>query len=453
MNSSDIEYINALAPFDHGVWEGKDSDGDLISVGETALFKDRSEWLVKKIVNYLRENFSDNNLINMKVLEVGSYDGWVITEICKEIDFKEVVGVEPRLKNIKKGEIGRKLANVKVNAEFIQGTAKDLEVLFPEQTFDIVICLGMLHHVSATYDTIQSLCKKSSGLTIIDSMIIPELVNDKALIEPFVNTRDIIYYQEEPIWTVAAYKFESPYGDGSRPDFGLANIPSRKLIEMSLKTCGFDRLEVLGTEEDFDDASLQKLRGVKELLCVAKRDNDLLDQNDQWLKKVSESENIFCNIILPVDIVLGLATNLENDIKNELMSDLHSVINNQITGSSNQETLYREITTVGLNQEREKLLINSVDGVESDHFVILGLIFRSPYEKTLLEISKLFLDKNSPSLAVKYLRKIITKPGCDWWSFYRSCYILRKSFEKTNDTNNVNKYKELLDLSNENFPF
>ena len=56
MNENEIEYINALAPFDHGVWEGAISTGEKVSVGG-ALFSSRSEWLVDKVVSYLIDEF------------------------------------------------------------------------------------------------------------------------------------------------------------------------------------------------------------------------------------------------------------------------------------------------------------------------------------------------------------------------------------------------------------
>ena len=271
MNENEIEYINALTPFDHGVWKGAISSGEKITVGDTALFRSRSEWLVDKVASYLIDEFPLSALENMSLLEVGSYDGWVLTQICNRIKFSEAIGVEPRKKNIKKGEVGRKLAGIETQAKFIQGSADEVNNLFPDRDFDIVICLGMLHHVSSTYDTILSISSKSTNICIIDSMIIPPLQNDINDIEPYVNTRDIIYHGEDSLWSVAAYKYESPYGDGSRPNFGIVNIPSADLIEMSLRTSGFSKPIKLGSEQDFYDDNGQKLRGVKELLCVSKR--------------------------------------------------------------------------------------------------------------------------------------------------------------------------------------
>ena len=100
MKKNDVEYINALTPFDHGVWEGKNVNGETVIVGDKALFRSRSFWLVDKIVTYLKDTFSELQLLNMSVLEIGSYDGWVLTQICNRIKFAEAVGIEPRIKNL-----------------------------------------------------------------------------------------------------------------------------------------------------------------------------------------------------------------------------------------------------------------------------------------------------------------------------------------------------------------
>ena len=73
MNEKEIEYLNALAPFDHGVWEGVISTGEKVSFGVGAINESRSEWLVDKIVSYLIDEFTLKTLETMSLLEVGSY--------------------------------------------------------------------------------------------------------------------------------------------------------------------------------------------------------------------------------------------------------------------------------------------------------------------------------------------------------------------------------------------
>jgi hypothetical protein len=101
----------------------------------------------------------------------------------------------------------------------------------------------------------------------------------------------------------------------------------------------------------------------------------------------------------------------------------------------------------------KKKLLDKVPELNDKHLHIMSVIFRSPYEKIITETSKFFLNKASPELAIKYLQIIVRKPNCDWWSFYRSCYLLRKSFDKIKDHTKAKHYQDLLMLSNESFPF
>ena len=451
MIDNNIEYINALAPFDHGIWEGSVLTGGNVKVGADSLFSERSIWLVDKITKYLIDNFTRSALESMSVLEVGSYDGWVLTQICKKIKFSNVIGVEPRKKNIKKGEVGRLLANVNTQAKFIQGSASDIKMLFPDQQFDIVICLGMLHHVSSTYDTIASICDKSLNIIIIDSMIIPELQSEYSDIEPYVNTKDIVYYGEEKTWAIAAFKFESPYGDGSRPDFGIVNIPSAQLIEMSLSSCGFSKHMLLGSEFDFYNNTKQNLRGVKEILLVGQREMAQNNIDNKWIEKIQKSENIFCPVTLPDALILAMVKIFPDFKELSIQKEVESATS--IEHNANVDELVHIFIFNGVDAQLKSNIIANVEGINENHFDIINVIFRSPYEKIIFEISKFFIAKQLPLLAIKYLQFIVSKPGCDWWAFYRSCYILRKSFQIIGDKEKTQHYQDLLLLSNENFPY
>jgi len=450
VNEKEIEYLNALAPFDHGVWEGVISTGEKVSFGVGAINESRSEWLVDKIVSYLIDEFTLKTLETMSLLEVGSYDGWVLTQICSRIKFLDAIGVEPRKKNIKKGEVGRKLTGIETQAHFIQGSADDVNSLFPDRDFDIVICLGVLHHVSSTYDTILSISSKASNVCIIDTLIIPPLPKDTN-IEPYVVPVDVVYYGEDNLWSVAAYKYESPYGDGSRANFGIVNVPSAALIEMSLRTCGFGKPIELGSDLDIFDESDQKLRRRKELLCVSKREISIQELDNRWKQKVENSEDIFCHVILPDEIILSLVKLFPDFNDLELFPDVCNAT--KINHLDEIENAISCVIFEGLDESSEKKILDKVPGLNKQHLHIMSVIFRSPYEKIILETSKFFLNKALPELAIKYLQMIVQKPNCDWWSFYRSCYILRKSFDKNNDHTQSKHYQDLLMLSNESFPF
>ena len=161
------------------------------------------------------------------------------------------------------------------------------------------MCLGMIHYMSSTYDTISKLTKFSNKISIINTMVIPDLENDKKLIEPFVNTKDVIYQDEDKLWSIAAFKYESPYGDGSTDNLKIVNLPTENLLNMSLKLSGFRKLEILGTEKNYYDKSSQIIRGVKEILGFSEKNHI---EEFSWKNKVKDVETffveLFCRVIL-----------------------------------------------------------------------------------------------------------------------------------------------------------
>ena len=386
----------------------------------------------------------------MNLLEVASYDGWVLTQICQRIKFKEAIGVEPRKKNIKKGELGRCISGIATPATFIQGSAENLKNLFPDRQFDLVLCLGMLHHVSSAFDTIMNISQMSSRTLILDSMIIPELENDIERVEPFVNMRDIVYHGEKPTWSAAAFKYESPYGDGSRKDFGIVNIPTASLIEMSLCSCGFAPMITLGNESEFFDDNGQKLRGVKELLCVSIRDVSVIDIDSRWKSKATVIEEIFCHECLPDEIIYALAAELSKLGHSNIYETLCELGPDK--SSCKMKEVVAAIMTCGVDESNKLYLTDNLKNINSAHLQILGVIFRSPKEKSLLEICKFLEKKGEVEAAVNYLTSITKTLGCDWWSFYRSCYLLKNAFNDLKKDTLADRYAELLSLSNDNFP-
>ena len=51
-----------------------------------------------------------------------------------------------------------------------------------------------------------------------------------------------------------------------------------------------------------------------------------------------------------------------------------------------------------------------------------------------------------------YLDSIIDRPGADWRSFYRACFLLSYIKEKQKNSTHARQYAELLMISNPNFP-
>ena len=448
INSDQAEQIimlNALGPYDHGVWRNKEESTASTEYGSKSLFVKRAPWLVNTIATWFKQNFSKSELSQLTVVEFGSYDGWVLTYLSKEIGFKEAVGVEPRTKNIKKGEAGRSFAGIATECVFMQGEISDAKDLFQSKKFDFVICLGVLHHVTSTFDSISTLSELALRGLVLDSMVIPEPEAGKNEIEPYVNTKDVVYQGHPPLWGLAAFKYESPYSDGSGAHNQIVNVPSETLIRMSIKSNGFDEPTVIGTETDFFSAEGQALRGVRERLMVAKRATCNTQKTD-WKSAVSKIEETFACHILPHEVIKAL----ENYLRGGASADPGS------TGRSdkNVDNLVLDIVENGPSPDLivtlEKILNHKF--TEQDH-MICASIFRSPREKTLFEVAKHHFYSKDFAKAEALFFEIISISNCDWWSFYRSVFFLNIIEKQNCDLSQASKYKELLVLSNEFYPY
>lgn len=429
MNAEEIEYMNAHGPYDHGVWAAAlDTEGTGITFGSSSLFATRAEVMSKKIIEYLRATYSKQELQNLQILDVGCYDGWVLTKISNDIEFAREVGVEPRQKNIDKGAFARKSCHVSTNCEFFRGGYEDLEVLFPGEMFDIVLCLGMLHHVNSVESVIKAVSKKCAKLLIVDSMIIPPLKADFDEIAAVINPVDIVYRKKEKLWGIAAYKMESPYFDGSTSDSELVNIPQEALIRMCLQVACFSSIDTLMTEKDFYPKEFQKLRGVNEIMLAAFREAGADGPKGNWKEDAFEYEKLFCLNPVTKPFLLYI---FENYNCEELSSYFLEVFDGSLPeGKTTQPAqLLRD-------EEKE----------------IAGTISRAPYEKVLLELAKYQIANKKTDSARTILRKITTTRNADWRSFYRACYLLSNLETESGDLIQARHYTKLLSISNPLFP-
>jgi hypothetical protein len=91
--------VNIRGPYVHGVWGG---------VGNEESLSGRAKFLLDTFCKYLKDNFTDQEIAELNVIDVGSYDGFLSHEISKKIKVKSITSLEPRIKNFQKGHFIRK---------------------------------------------------------------------------------------------------------------------------------------------------------------------------------------------------------------------------------------------------------------------------------------------------------------------------------------------------------
>jgi len=446
MKEYDLELLNAHGPYDHGLWNELSEDQLDVNSHTGGIFHKRSRHLVSKIAKVLTDNYSLEELSKMTIADVGCYDAWILVSLSKIINFKSAVGIEPRLKNIQKGIEARRIYNVTTTVQLIQSDIDNLQNVLENRTFDIVLCLGTLHHVDSTPRAIHNLGKLTNDFLIVDTMIIekPNMKEEKKILE-LLNLKDISYLNSAKDWAISAFKYETPYFDGSAFLNSIVNVPEERLVRMSLNLENFETINIDRPDEVAYAKEFQKIRGVKELILFAKKRHQLsvADPLNGWKNKAKEHEEIYCFTICNLNMLRKWAVILSAKIE-------ESVPNNLETRLPIKDFL---VLQIGKNPFSKKAqLIQKFLKFDTSMLEVILNISRSPYEKLSLEISKNLIVQGNYREAKGILINICTRANSDWRAFYRACYLLVLIGKQTNDEELAGHYSNLLKIANSEFP-
>src|SRR5262249_6217636 len=141
----------------------------------------------------LQESFSKEAMAQMTLADVGCYDGWLV-ERLSDLPFKRLVGIEPRARNIEKGQKIRRILRINSRVELRVGTLETLG----EETFDVVICAGLIHHLESLGDALRKLKSICRQKLFIETMCLSSEHVTKRLVRE-VEPKDVIYFGKSPI--------------------------------------------------------------------------------------------------------------------------------------------------------------------------------------------------------------------------------------------------------------
>jgi SAM-dependent methyltransferase len=230
--------VNLNGPYAHGVWSSPQC-----KVGNEEALEGRSEAIVSNFVETIRSAYSNDEIRNMTLVDVGCYDGFLTTEIEKRLPFKKIIGIEPRGKNIKKGETVRKFLSITTNIDFIE---TDLDGLVEGNFFfDIVFCSGVFHHLEDLAISTKKLRTIVKQAIYLETQCYPDESN--SILGRFlgnlhlrrIEPKDIVYKFLLKTVGIVGTKFESNYYDGSSSGFSLVSLASPTHLLMLLKASNF----------------------------------------------------------------------------------------------------------------------------------------------------------------------------------------------------------------------
>ena len=434
-NKFTIEMLNAHGPYDHGLW-------DPMMSGVTAHHK-LSKSIVETISAEIASKYSKSKLAEMTILDVGGYDGWILVQLQQELNFKLAVCVEPRLKNIQKGEFARKYYGIETDVKFIQGELDSLDQVLDNQ-FDLVLCLNVLHHVDSTPKAIQLLSDFCLDRIFISSAIIEIPKKSAKILKNLLNPKDIAYLNSTKDFATAGFKFESPYFDGSTTRSVIVNLPEENLIKMSLTANGFNVEKAITSLASTSYKFFTKSHGELWGFIVANKTPSVLNANDKYLADRIEYEKRFLFALLKIEVIdlwLGKIHAIDHNSKS---ASLDSPIKPRITD--------RLLFAASRRPDKffSKFMLRQ-SNLNSNEKSILQNVSKAPTFKIGFELAKHYLKRGQYNEAKILFKDLTNKPSCDWRVFYRSCFFLTVIARIEKDELAFVYYRQLLDIANPHF--
>lgn len=382
--------INSCGPFVHAYYE---IDG--VKFSQEGPLAGRAEFLVEYALRTLQKFKVDSMA---EILDIGSYDGWILNQICFRGGFKNLVGIEPRSANIQRGLELRKILKIEDTADHLCGTLDDSKKYDLLERFEFVTCFGVIHHLNDLLNFLIQVSKtlKPKGyfllecLTLRDELVTSEI---QAAIEP----KDIIYEGKKFETSIIGVKLESSYYPGSATQSGTVQIPTRKTLTWLLLQAGFQILEISpgwneNNSSDFLTSSHRK-EANSTVFLVRRENSEKYGQEIFDSQLVMEVENLFTKGVLDEEI-LGRIECLVMENPSPYNSALKDAL--QVLGQNRTP------------QERK----------------VINAVINEPLVKLKFEQAKLKLHLGYLDEAFEMLISGVAILSSDWRSVYRSFFLL-----------------------------
>jgi len=415
-----IELINAHGPYNHSSW----SNGDICITNEDRL-AGRGTFLVKVIRSEIEKRFSLEQIREMTIVDVGCYDGWILHQLS-DLPFKRMVGVEPRQKNIDKGKFVRSSLGITNSVEMV---CDDLRILLNE-SFDIVLCNGVIHHLESLPEAIKTLSVGTNSLLFIETICLSTRHITQSFIKE-IEMKDMAYNFQDKICGISGQKYESSVYDGSATNLSVVSIPSIETILMSLRT-EFENAEVVANPEEYKKALSNYDRPANAVCVLA--ENRLSSGNSKHIeaKWIKNYENSLRNAYLGRNVIEKLyqlhakGKSVEHNFAS-LLIDLH-------------------MRSKGILSNLCMLLIKRIYKNKEVLEIIRNLKY-NPEDKIGYEYGKILYRDGEYAEAILVLQKITQKINADWRSVYRSFFLLNEIYKAADQISVAKKYLDLYEIA------
>jgi 2-polyprenyl-3-methyl-5-hydroxy-6-metoxy-1,4-benzoquinol methylase len=423
LTDQEIEELNAYGPYNHAVWKGR---GVVISHEES--LSGRAQFLASLFRRVLVSAFSAEEMAELTIVDVGCYDGWLLDQLS-DLPFKKLVGIEPRQRNIDKGNKAREILHLHSRVEFRVGSIESLGT----EVFDVVLCTGLLHHLESVGEALRalgSICKRKlfiETMCLSSRHITPEFVTELEL-------KDIVYFGAKPLCGLSGHKFESAYYHGSAMRPGIVTIPTLSTLKMFLEQMGIRRIEVLAEPGKYWSGTVKRPAPACCLVADFPPEKEAAPQTDG----IFQYENGLVQTLLPASLI----------------EPLYERFCREQRGKEPWAVRWIAVYIEGPDLISRRVLLPWIRHRWPNRFEweIIKNFRYAPADKIALEAAKLRYAKGDYSGAIEVARSIAHRLNADWRATYRAFLLMSRAYRRLGDSANAKRYEELCRVSNPAFP-
>ena len=426
LTDEQIELINAHGPFNHSAWTAEDA----IITNEERL-SGRGDHLVKLIRKSILDRFTHDEVKKMSIADIGCYDGWILHQLS-DLPFRRMVGIEPRQKNIDKGVFIRDILGISSRVEFQLG---DMETL-REQKYDVVLCVGVIHHLEAPSVAIELLKKGCVKFLFIETICLSSKHITKSFIKE-IEMKDIVYNYKQNICGISGQKFESSYYDGSTTNLSVVSIPSIETLKM-LMEIKFKNIKIEDDATSYLKSFSKYDRKFKSISISAEPFNENNVSNKDERNWIADYEKRMISVVLNkfhVEMLYDKFFKKQNNYGWNLAVIIFSIY----------------LTKNGWISRFCRTILKFWYRKDSENEIITNLKYNPP-DKLAFEYGKILKQANRYKEAITVLTRITTKMNADWRCVYRSFLLLHQIFTELGEIEKANKYKKLCETANPMLP-
>ena len=406
--------------------------GEDLSYGNEEALSGRGSFLAAQVRSELLTRFPLEQIREMTIVDVGCYDGWLLCQL-EDLPFAKLVGVEPRQKNIDKGNVIREILGIKTRCEFRQGAIENLDEILEGEAADIVVCTGLFHHLTSPADGVTALRKICRKFLFLETICFPTGIEDTRLRDA-LELKDLPYFFYDHGFGVTGHKLESGYYDGSATQLSVVSLPSVNALALFLQVGDFENVTVSVDPDTYSRAVPTEGRNFS-AVCITASPRMPSRDAERW---VLEYEGGLLQALLPFAVI-------------QQLYELHC-LNKQVTHNEPLVDIISE--TISCSESELGPLKVELKERFSDRYIleILKNIRYAPCEKISLEYGKTLISMGNYSEGEHVLFGITRRLNADWRAVYRAFCLISWSARARKDVSASERYASLCQLANPQFP-